>query len=335
MRGEAPLPAHPPSTITNLKGAHVALYILRRVGITVLMVFLVVSAAFFLVALMPNDVTQTILGPDATPEARAQLRDEMGFNDPILVRYLAFLGGLLTGDLGVSYLSQQSVTMQVLERLPVTLTLSMGGILLTTVLGIVLGILAASRGGWLDTIIRGAAGVMQAIPSFWLAVLLVLVFAVNLKMFPASGWEPFTEDPAEFLRRITLPLISIGIAGTAAVARQARVAMLDVQGRDFMQTLRATGLPEWRIVWLHGLRNAAIPVLTVIGLQFVALFGSAVLIEQVFALPGVGKLVVDSVNLGDMPIVLGVVVALSVVILVMNLVIDILYGIINPKARLA
>ncbi|WP_271986156.1 ABC transporter permease [Pseudoclavibacter terrae] len=312
-----------------------ALYILRRVGITVLMVFLVVSAAFFLVALMPNDVTQTILGPDGTPEARAQLRDEMGFNDPVLVRYVTFLGGLLTGDLGVSYLSQQSVTAQVLERLPVTLTLSMGGILLTTVLGIVLGILAASRGGWLDTIIRGAAGVMQAIPSFWLAVLLVLVFAVNLKLFPSSGWEPFAEDPAEFVRRITLPLISIGIAGTAAVARQARVAMIDVQGRDFMQTLRATGLPEWRIVWLHGLRNAAIPVLTVIGLQFVALFGSAVLIEQVFALPGVGKLVVDSVNLGDMPIVLGVVVALSVVILAMNLVIDILYGIINPKARLA
>lgn len=311
------------------------LYVLRRVGITVLMVLIVVSLAFFLIAMMPNDVTQTILGPDATSEARKALRDEMGLDEPVLYRYTEFLLGLLRGDLGESYVSRQPVLTQVLERLPVTLTLSMGGIVLTTVVGIVLGVVAATRGGWADNVVRGGAGIVQAIPNFWLAVLLVLLFAVNLKVLPASGWTSFWDDPAEFLRKIALPLVSIGFTATAAILRQARVAMLDVQGRDFMQTLRATGLPEWRIVWLHGLRNAAIPVLTVIGLQFVSLFGGAVLIEQVFALPGVGTLVVQSVNVGDMPMILGVVVALSIVILLMNLLIDVLYGIINPKARLA
>jgi len=313
----------------------VTLYILRRVGITVLMVFIVVTLAFFLVALMPNDVTSAILGPDATREARDALREEMGLNDPALVRYFSFIGGLIQGDLGTSYVSRQPVVTQVLDRMPVTLTLSIGGIILTTVLGVVLGVIAATRGGWVDSAIRGSAGVVQAIPNFWLAVLLVLVFAVNLKLLPASGWTPLTEDPMEFFRAATLPLLAIGLAATAAVVRQARVAMLDVQARDYMQTLRATGLPEWRVIWIHGLRNASIPVLTVIGLQFVALFGGAVLIEQVFALPGVGSLVVASVNVGDMPMILGVVVALSVVILLMNLLIDILYGVLNPKARLA
>ena len=311
------------------------LYILRRIGITVLMVFIVVTLAFFLVALMPNDVTSAILGPDATREARDALREEMGLNDPALVRYFSFIGGLIQGDLGTSYVSRQPVVTQVLDRMPVTLTLSIGGIILTTVLGVVLGVIAATRGGWVDSVIRGSAGVVQAIPNFWLAVLLVLVFAVNLKLLPASGWTPLTEDPMEFFRAAALPLLAIGLAATAAVVRQARVAMLDVQARDYMQTLRATGLPEWRVIWIHGLRNASIPVLTVIGLQFVALFGGAVLIEQVFALPGVGSLVVASVNVGDMPMILGVVVALSVVILLMNLLIDILYGVLNPKARLA
>jgi len=310
-------------------------YILRRLGITVLMVVVVVTMAFFLVALMPNDVTQAILGPDATPEAREALRDEMGLNDPVLVRYLSFLGGLLQGDLGASYVNRQPVLDQVLGRMPVTMTLSIGGIVLTTVIGVVLGIVAATRGGRTDAVVRGVSSVVQAVPNFWLAVLLVLVFAVNLRMLPASGWVPFERDPLGFLRTAALPLLAIGSTATAAIVRQARVAMLDVQSRDFMQTLRAAGLPRWRITWVHGLRNTAIPVLTVIGLQFVSLFGGAVLIEQVFALPGVGSLVVASVNVGDMPMILGVVVALSVVILLMNLLIDILYGVINPKARLA
>lgn len=310
-------------------------YVLRRLGITVLMVFIVVTLAFFLVALMPNDVTQAILGPDATPEAREALRTEMGLNDPVAVRYLSFLVGMLQGDLGESYVNRQPVLDQVLERMPVTLTLSIGGIVLTTVIGIVLGVIAATAGSRLDGVIRGIAGLLQAVPSFWLAVLLVLVFAVNLRVLPASGWTPITEDPAAFLRNAALPLMAIGFAATAAIVRQARAAMKDVQARDFMQTLRAAGLPQWRVTWVHGLRNAAIPVLTVIGLQFVSLFGSAVLVEQVFALPGVGTLVVASVNVGDMPMILGVVVALSVVILLMNLLIDVLYGVINPKARLA
>lgn len=310
-------------------------YILRRLAITVLMVVIVVTMAFFLVALMPNDVTQTILGPDATPEAREALRTEMGLNDPVLVRYADFLGGLVQGDLGQSYVNRQPVFDQVLARMPVTLTLSIGGIVITTVVGVVLGVLAATRGGRVDAAVRGVSSVVQAVPNFWLAVLLVFIFAVQLRLLPASGWVPFERDPLGFLRTAALPLLAIGSTATAAIVRQARVAMLDVMSKDFMQTLRATGLPRWRIIWIHGLRNAAIPVLTVIGLQFVSLFGGAVLIEQVFALPGVGSLVVSSVNVGDMPLILGVVVALSIVILLMNLLIDILYGVINPKARLA
>lgn len=310
------------------------LYVLRRLGITVLMVFVVVSLAFFLVALMPNDVTQTILGSDASPEARAALRDQMGLTAPVLVRYGEFLTGLVQGNLGTSYVTRQPVVDQVLGRMPVTLTLSMGGIVLTTITGVFLGTLAATRGGVMDAIVRGFAGLFQALPNFWLAVLLVFVFAVNLRVLPSTGWTSFFDDPVEFLRKILLPLLAIGSVAVAAIIRQARVAMLDVQSRDFIQTLRATGLPEWRVTWVHGLRNSAIPVLTVIGVQFVSLFGGAIVIEQVFALPGVGTLVVESVNVGDMPMILGVVVALSVVILLMNLLIDILYGVINPKARI-
>ncbi|QHC58686.1 ABC transporter permease [Rathayibacter sp. VKM Ac-2760] len=309
-------------------------YILRRIGIAVLMVFVVTSLAFFLVALMPNDVTQTILGPDATADQRAALRADLGLDRPAVERYVEFWADFVRGDLGTSLVNSRPVLDQVAERLPITLTLAMGGTVLCVIIGIVFGTIAATRGGWVDGLIRGAAGTLLALPNFWLAVLLVLVFAVTLRLLPASGWTPFTDDPSDWAVHLTLPMIAIVLGSSASITRQARVAMLDVLRRDYISTLRATGLPEWRVVWIHALRNASIPVLTVVGLQFVSLFGGAVLIEQVFSLPGVGQLALTAVNVGDVPLILGIVVCSSVLILVLNLLIDVLYGVINPKARI-
>jgi peptide/nickel transport system permease protein len=310
-------------------------YIVRRIAIAALMVFVIASLAFALVSLMPNDVTSTILGPDATPQQRAELRTQLGLDQPALVRYADYLAGLVQGDLGQSLVSGRDVLGQVAERLPVTLTLAMGGTILCFLIGVVFGTLAASRGGTLDTVIRSVAGFFLAVPSFWLAILLVLLFAVILRVLPASGWTPFVEDPNDWAIHMILPLAAIAIGSSASLTRQTRVAMLDTLGKNYISTLRATGIPEWRVVWIHALRNALIPVLTVVGLQFVALFGGAVLIEQVFSLPGVGQLALSAVQVGDIPIILGVVVCTSVLILLMNLVIDLLYGVINPKARLA
>jgi peptide/nickel transport system permease protein len=310
-------------------------YILRRLGIAALMVFVVTSLAFILIWLMPNDVTATILGPDATADQRGALRTQLGLDRPVILRYLEFWGQIFQGDLGESLISGRPVIERVFERMPVTLTLAIGGTILCVVIGVVVGTLAATRGGWLDAAIRGSSGTLLALPSFWLAVLLVFIFAVTLGVLPATGWTPFTEDPVDWLLHLILPMFAIVVGASATVVRQSRVAMLDVMGRDFISTLRAAGLPEWRIVWIHGLRNASIPVLTVVGLTFVGLFGGAVLIEQVFSLPGLGKLALESVTLGDAPVTLGIVVSTSAVILLMNLFIDILYGVINPKARLS
>ncbi|MFP7760180.1 ABC transporter permease [Marisediminicola sp. LYQ134] len=310
-------------------------YLIRRLGIAVLMVGIVGSLAFFLVAAMPNDVTQTILGPDATAQQRAELRTTLGLDRPVLVRFADFWGGFVQGDLGSSLVTGRPVIDQVIERLPVTLTLAMGGTLVCVVIGVVVGTIAATRGGAIDSAIRGVSGALLALPNFWFAVLLVFVFAVTLRVLPASGWTPFTSDPARWAVQLTLPLVAIAIGSSASITRQARIAMLDVLHRDYISTLRAAGIPEWRVIWVHALRNASIPVLTVVGLQFVSLFGGAVLIEQVFSLPGVGQLALTAVNVGDVPLILGIVVCTSVVILAMNLVVDLLYGVINPKARLA
>ncbi|WES62835.1 ABC transporter permease [Microbacter sp. GSS18] len=310
-------------------------YVARRLGIAVLMVFVITSLAFILTALMPNDVTSTILGPDATPEQRSALRSDLGLDEPLISRFIGFWASALTGDLGSSLISGRPVLDSVTERLPVTLTLAMGGTLLAVIVGVALGTLAAVRGGATDTTIRGFVGVVVAIPNFWLAVLLVFVFAVTLGLFPATGWTPFPDDPGDWALHLVLPLSAIVVGASAGIVRQSRVAMLDVLQRDYITTLRSVGLPEWRIILVHGLRNAAIPVLTVIGLTFVGLFGGAVLIEQVFSLPGIGPLAMTSVSTGDFPVTLGVVIVTSALILLMNLALDIVYGIINPKARLA
>lgn len=311
------------------------IYILRRVAIAVPLVLVIITLAFALVSIMPTDVTTTVLGTDATVAQREALRAQLGLDQPPLVQYFSYLGQVLTGNLGTSLVSGRSVIDEVITRLPVTLTLAMGGTVLCFLIGTVLGSIAARRGGAADTSVRVGASVLLAIPSFWLAVLLVLVFAVILRVLPASGWTPFGVDPGSWAEHLILPLAAIALGSSASIARQTRVAMLANLSKDYISTLRAAGIGEFSVVYKHALRNAAIPVLTVIGLQFVGLFGGAVLIEQVFALPGVGQLALTAVTTGDIPVILGVVVSTSVLILAMNILIDVLYAILNPKARTA
>jgi len=308
-------------------------FIGRRLALIVPLAFVIASLAFFLIKLMPADIASTILGETATAEQRAALRDQLGLDRPVLAQYGDFLATLFSGSLGNSLTNGQPVIDQIAQRLPVTLTLAVGATILCVIIGITLGTLAATRGGILDSVIRGAASAFLAIPGFWLAVLLVFVFAVTLHWFPSVGWVPFATDPLEWLNHLALPLLAIVLGATSSIARQTRVAMLANLDMDYVATLRAAGLPEWRVVWIHALRNSAIPVLTSVGLQFVGIFGGVVLVEQVFALPGIGQLALVSTTTGDVTVITGVVIVTSLVILTMNLLVDIVYAIVNPKAR--
>lgn len=310
-------------------------YVLRRVVVGVAMVVGIAAIAFLLVQLMPNDVTSTILGETATEGERAALRHDLGLDRPILTQFGEYMGGLLSGDLGESISSRQPVAQQVADRLPVTLTVALLGVVVCLVLGVAGGVLAALRGGWVDALIRGLTSTLLAVPNFWLGVLVVYVFAVRLGLLPSSGWTQFSRSPSEWALHLVLPVIAISVGSSASVARQTRIAMLDNLSKDYVTTLRALGLPEWRVTLVHALRNASIPVLTVVGLQFVAIFGGTIVVEQVFGLPGVGQLAVTAAITGDFPVLVGVVVCTSAVIVVVNILIDILYALINPKARLA
>jgi peptide/nickel transport system permease protein len=308
-------------------------YLARRIATAAGMLLVIASLAFALVQLMPGDPAVAVLGESATDEAVAQLRTQMGLDKPVGVRFVEFLGGLATGDLGTSLATGTPVAERVLQRLPVTLSIAIGGTVLCLIVGISVGTLAAVRGGMVDATVRVLTGVGLAVPNFWIGVLLVLTIAVTLRALPAGGYVPINVDPGGWMASMTLPLTAVALGSSASIARQTRVAMLDTLQRDYVQTLRAAGLPEWRVVLRHGLRNASIPVVTAIGLQFVSVLGGAVVVEQVFSLPGVGQLTLEAVSRSDFPVLLGVVVYASALILLMNIALDVVYAMLNPKVR--
>ena len=309
-------------------------YLARRLGSTIPMLVMVGLITFLLIHITPGDPAAVVAGENASQEAIDAARVRLGLDKPFPVQFWHWLAGVLSGDLGTSFTSGKPVTTLIFDRMPITLSLTAGATLIGLLIAVPLGVFAATqRGSWLDktTIFGTSLGI--AAPEFFIGLLLVLLVALEWGWLPATGYIPFEEDPVEWLRRLTLPSITLGLGVAAELARQVRGAMIDVLSRDYIQTARAKGLSGFSIIIKHGLKNAAIPVVTVLGLQIRRLLGGTVIVEQIFAMNGVGSLAVRAVFLRDLPVLLGVALTTAVIVLIVNLLVDMSYGYFDPKVR--
>jgi peptide/nickel transport system permease protein len=307
----------------------------RRLLLSVPQLFVVSASTFLLVALIPGDVARTIVGPNATQQQYTSLRGSLGLDESLPQRYWDWLSHAVQGDLGTSLFSQESVSSLLGSRLPVTLSLVTGSTLVATVLGVGLGIAGARASGPLGRVVDAIALVGLAIPNFFLGLLLVAWFAVALPLFPATGYVPFADSPGDWLSSLVLPVITLAVPGVAVIAKQTRDAMRDALERPFIRTLRAAGLSRRSLVYRHALRNAAIPVATVVGVVFVAALSGTVLVESVFAMPGLGGLAVQATDQHDLPLIQGVAIEFTVIVIVVNLLVDIAYGWLDPRVRVS
>lgn len=307
--------------------------IVNRVLLAIPMLWVVATLMFVLLQLVPGDPAAVILGDAATPEQVSALRGQLGLDQPAMVQYGNWLSSLVTGDLGDSAISGEPVLSILNKRAPVTLSLAVAAMMFSLALGTLLGVGAAVLGGWADRVIRTATGVGVAMPNFWLGAALVVVFSVWLGLLPAVGYVPFTQSPQTWAYYMTLPVAAIAAASVAAIARQARAAMHKALQSEYVQTLRGVGLPRRSILFKHALRNTAIPVITIAGWQFVSLLGGAVLVERVFALPGLGALTVQATSASDFPVLQGMVIYTTAMVLLVNLLVDVAYLWLSPRVR--
>lgn len=307
--------------------------ILRRVLISVPLVFIVSLATFLLQALAPGDTVRVILGANYTPEGYAALRHQLGFDRPLPEQYWQWLVNALHGDLGVSPVSGLPVGTVLADRLGVTLSLIIVTTLVAAILGVGLGTVSAVRGGALARMVDVLSLAGFALPGFWLGLVLITLFAVLLRLLPVSGYVPLTASPGEWIRSLILPVTALAVHAVAVIAKQTRDGMLNALGQPFVHSLRARGVSERSVLFRHALRNAAIPVVTVVGWVFVSMLSGTVLVEQVFAMPGLGGLAVESTSQHDLPMLQGVAVVFTVVVVAANLIVDLTYGWLNPKVR--
>ncbi|WP_210494515.1 ABC transporter permease [Patulibacter sp. SYSU D01012] len=310
------------------------LSLLRRTGVFLASVAAASVLVFLFMAVLPGDAAEVSLGTNATPEAVRAVRAEFGTDRPLPTQYLDWVGGLLQGDFGRSYISREAVAPQIGDRVQVTLILVGAATLVALLIAVPLGTLAAARHRRASGLaLSGASQVGAAVPAFIAGILLVALFSVTLGWFPSSGWTAPSDDVGGFLRQLALPAISLGLVEGAILTRYVRSAVLEVLREDFLRTARAKGLTRGRALVRHGLRNAAIPVVTVLGLQLSGMLIGAVVIERVYVLPGLGTLLLDGVSNRDLLLVQGVVMVLVVLVLLINYVVDVLYTVIDPRLR--
>jgi peptide/nickel transport system permease protein len=309
-------------------------FVLRRLASGVVLVGVLSTVTFFLLYLSGGNIARRILGQQATQDTVQQKTHELGLDRPLLTQFTDWLSHALRGDLGESWFSGQKVTDAMTSRLPVTLSLVIGATLITAVVAVILGITAATRGGWVDRLVQFLSVLGFAIPGFLVAVALVTLFAIKLHLFKPTGYVQFSVSPSQWLSSITLPVIALSLASIAGVAAQIRGSVLDALRQDYVRTLRSRGLSERRVVYKHVLRNAAGPALSVLALQFVGLLGGAVIVEYIFAIPGLGQVAVEAPGKGDIPLVMGLVLFTAVIVVVLNLAVDLLQGWLNPKVRI-
>jgi peptide/nickel transport system permease protein len=308
----------------------------RWLASSILLLFAVSVLTFVLSALAPGDAAKAMLSGQTTsytPEQYQQLRHELGIDQPLAVQYWHWLYRLLHGSLGTDLFSGQPITQALNSRLGASLSIILGTVLISAVAGVGIGVFSAVRGGLAGRLVNGVSLVGLAAPNFWLSLVLVEVFAVQFPAFPPTGYVAFGAGPLDWLRSLVLPVTALSVGGAAFIARQTRDAMADTLSRDFIVALRAHGLSRRSIIFRHALRNAAIPVVTLLGLMFVSLLGGTVLIESVFAIPGLGQQAVTASSTHNLPMIEGVAFYFTVVVIIVNLLVDLSYGWLNPKVR--
>ena len=310
-------------------------YLLRRFVAAIPVLFLVSLMAFAIIWLVPGDPAASFLDASATKEQLARVRHDLGLDRSLWEQMAQWYGRVLTGDLGQSILLQRSVGDALLERLPVTLSLAALALALAALLGVSAGIYAAMhRGGWADRSVMTASLLGLSMPDFWLGLVLIVVFAVGLGWLPSGGFVPLTESVGGWLRTMTLPALTLGLVQTGFIARMTRSAMLDVLHQDYIRTADAKGLTHGFVVLRHGLPNAMMPILTVLGIIAGSLLGGAVVVEQVFSLPGVGRLIIGAIMSRDFPVIQGGLLFLAAIYVLINLAVDVLYAVVDPRVRL-
>lgn len=305
--------------------------IIRRLFQLALLLLGISFLVFMSMHLAPGDPAAIIGGPTATKSDLAAIRESLGLNDPVLVQYWRYLVGVLHGNLGYSFQTKQSVASAIAGRFPNTLSLAFASIVVAVIIGVGAGIISAiKQNSWFDfsSTVISLAGI--SVPSFWLGTLLILLFAVTLKWLPVGGLDaPF--GTIDWLKQIILPAITLGTGSAAMIARMSRSTMLEVIRADYVRTARAKGVKEKAVIGIHALRNAMIPVITVIGLNFGALLGGTIITEQVFAINGVGRLMINAISARDFPMVQGSVLLVATIFVVVNLVVDIIYAFVDPR----
>lgn len=309
-------------------------YLVRRLGSLIPTLIFVSIIVFGLQQLIPGDPAVAMAGDELNDEVIDQMRAKYGFDQPIYVQYFRWIGNVLVGDFGISYRNKVEVLDLILVKLPVTIELAICSMIVALLIGIPMGIIAATRKNKLT----GTAANMFAltgisIPNFWLGIMLILVFSVQLRILPSSGYVPFFENPIQNLRSMILPSIVLGTGVASVITRHTRAAMLQVLSSDYVRTARAKGVPEQIVIYKHALRNALIPVITLSTIEFGQLLSGAILTEQIFSIPGFGKLIVDSVFNREYAIVQGVVLVTATIFILLNFLADILYFVVNPRMR--
>lgn len=309
-------------------------YIFKRLLSIIPVLFGISIVVFFAVRLIPGDYATITLGTQYTEEAAALLRQKYGLDQPVIYQYLLWLGGILTGDLGYSYTSNTAVAELLLNRLPVTLELTVLSLLFAIFVGIPMGYWAAcKRNRTPDTVatVTGLLGI--SIPNFWLGTMMVLFFSLHLKLFPSGGFTPLSEGLGANLRTMCLPALALGFAVSAVVMRSSKSAMIEVLDQEYMKMAKAKGLAGIRLVMKHGVKNTMVNVLTILGLQTGSLLGGSVVIEQIFSLPGIGSLALQAINNRDYLLLQGTVLFIAAVFVLVNLAVDLLYCVVNPQIR--
>ncbi|MGE0221305.1 ABC transporter permease [Mycolicibacterium sp.] len=314
----------------------VAKFVARRLLYSAVVLFGVLVVVFALVHLVPGDPVRIALGTRYTPEAYAALRAASGLDRPIVAQFFGYLGSALTGDLGVSFRNGEPVTVTLLERLPATLSLGLAGMVIALAVALPAGIYSALREGRVsDAIVRVTSQFGVSVPDFWLGILLIALFSTTLGWLPTSGYRPLFEDPGGWLRHMVLPALTVGVVAAAIMTRYVRSAVLEVAAMGYVRTARSKGLPPRVVTMRHTVRNALVPILTITGIQLATILGGVIVVEVVFAWPGLGRLVYNAVAARDYPLIQGAVLLIAALFLLVNLLVDVLYAVVDPRIRLA
>lgn len=309
------------------------MFVVKRLLLALTTIIVVSLIVFLLVHFGTPGPGVTALGMGATPEEIEAYNEKVGWNDPLFSQYWTWISSAAMGNLGTSLSDGRDIMNDIGIRLPVTAALAAGATLLSALIGILLGVSAAVRRGWTDRFVGAFAGVAVALPSFWLGIVLVYFLAVQNAILPATGFVPFEVSPALWAASLALPILTLAIGGAAFISRQTRASMMEALAQEHIRTLRATGTPTWRILFIHALRYASLPIVASVALQFIALFGGSVIIEQLFAMPGIGLAIQGAVGQSDAPTIQAITVVATVVVVTVNLALELITRFLDPKLR--